>query len=296
MRLSEPTPAGHHGVLALAGLRLHIASEPELLPYVSSVIEQLNAGYSPMKSSSVTPLDVVVSLKVSAGTIAQDTPHGRYVHEPDGSYLSRWGFWDVRLSDFKVGSRPSAELQLSPDVSRDSYADGIRMFLRTVVASAAPLIGSLMFHGCALADPQMGRGLLFLGASGEGKTTMASRLDSWVCLGDDTVLLHYSCAEGIRVSGTPFAGSEGNPRIASQVPLREVYFLRPGSRDLRIKALKPDESFGQLMRRLMWFVDGGPLRESMLDLMTRLASSLSASRLESSLQHDIRGVFERPPC
>jgi hypothetical protein len=243
-----------------------------------------------------SPLDVFVVLGLSPGPITQDTPHGRYVAVPDGGYISRWGFWDVRFDNFRSGGEPRAELRLSPDVDHSHYPDGIRMFFRTVVASAAPLVDSLMFHGCALADPSKSLALLFLGASGDGKTTMSSRLKGWICLGDDTVLV--SCPEPKRatVSGTPFAGSELNPRIACDVPFEEVYFLQPGASDMRKVGLDPDEAFGQLMRRLMWFVDGGDLRETMLDLMGRLASSLHAARLESSLHHDLSEIFDRPPC
>jgi hypothetical protein len=278
-------------------LRLHISTaQTALESHVEFVLDELRTGYSTEGSGHDSPLDVLVILGLNSGSIAQDTPHGRYVSTSDGGYISRWGFWDVRFDDFRVGGEPRAELRLSPDVDPGHYADGIRMFFRTVMASAAPLVDSLMFHGCAMSDPARRFGLLFLGASGDGKTTMASRLDGWTCLGDDTVLVSCPEPERTTVSGTPFAGSELHPRIACDVPLSEVCFLQPGAVQMRKVVLDPDECFGQLMGRLMWFVDGGDLREAMLDLMGRLASSLSAARLESSLHHDLSEIFDKPSC
>ena len=296
MRLSRPANTGFQGPVSVGPLRIHVGDVGALRSVVENVFVDLLNGYTDGYVPRGRTLDVAVSMAISDTPLAQDTPNGRYVPYKDGSYLSRWGFWDVRLYDFERDGSPRAELLLSPDIPSENHVDGVIMFLRTVIASAAPLVDSLMFHGCAVAEQNLTRGILFLGASGDGKTTMARRLDAWRCLGDDTVLVTLDGNGVPHVSGTPFAGSEGNPRLAYDVPFEEVYFLQPRSDALRIVPLDTSQAFGEMMNRLMWFVDGGVLRERMLDLMGRLASSLRAAHLESGLEHDISEVFTPLPC
>ena len=102
-----------------------------------------------------------------------------------------------------------------------------RYVLGTAVAVAVVQTDMLLVHGCAMVSPQ-GRAWLFLGASGEGKTTMTRRLPGWRSLSDDTVLLEAPTdGHGPRVSGTVFSGRELTPRWGERHTLDHIAILSP---------------------------------------------------------------------
>ncbi|HKM91323.1 MAG TPA: hypothetical protein VJX29_11980 [Candidatus Acidoferrales bacterium] len=94
-------------------------------------------------------------------------------------------------------------------------------------------------HACGVADAQ-GRGLLFLGHSGAGKSTTARLWKSAPgakVLSDDRIILRRDFPrdlrrepEGLRIHGTPWHGEAGVAAAAS-APLRQVYFLEHAPRN-----------------------------------------------------------------
>ncbi len=96
--------------------------------------------------------------------------------------------------------------------------------------------GGLLLHGCAFA--QGGRGLLFLGESGAGKSTIARllcRRGLGGILSDDRAILRPQAGGGFLLYGTPWHGEE---RFAAYggVPLAGVFLLRHGG-DNRLQPL-----------------------------------------------------------
>ena len=82
-------------------------------------------------------------------------------------------------------------------------------------------------HACGVADA--GRGYLFVGHSGSGKTTMAKLWEKEfgvAILSDDRIILRQE--EGkIWMYGTPWHG-EANLASPSRVPLQHIFFIRHG--------------------------------------------------------------------
>jgi hypothetical protein len=88
--------------------------------------------------------------------------------------------------------------------------------------------GGLLCHGCAVVYE--GRGLLFLGHSGAGKTTMArlwSAIPGATILSDERVIIRRD-AGGYRLYGTPWPG-EGRFFNPLSAPLDRLYILAHGS-------------------------------------------------------------------
>jgi hypothetical protein len=80
-------------------------------------------------------------------------------------------------------------------------------------------------HACGVADAR-GRGLLFLGHSGAGKSTTArlwKAVRGATVLSDDRIILRRD-VQGFRIHGTPWHGEAGVAAPGS-APLRRVYFL-----------------------------------------------------------------------
>ena len=204
------------------------------------------------------------------------------------SHAYCWHAWVEGLEGDDVATaRIHNRLALEAADSHLRYLQGL------VPALAAPLLlreACLLIHGCALVDPHTGEATLFVGASGDGKTTMVRRLQGWELLADDTVLLDLR-GDRAMVSGTIIAGKEGLPRSGKPHPLTRVVPLDPGSDELSLRPIKTDEAFRIWMERIMWFIPEGPLVLRLSELVRDLALTLPAFRLSSNLGHDLEGVF-----
>jgi hypothetical protein len=87
-------------------------------------------------------------------------------------------------------------------------------------------------HGCGIVDARAGRGHLFLGESGAGKTTTArlwQRHGTGLVLSDDRIIVRRTGA-GWWMYGTPWHG-EGRLAAPRGARLDRVYFLRQGRRN-----------------------------------------------------------------
>lgn len=286
---------GTTSVLGCGSVVVSVEADESLGAPLRAVLRELARGFSRGETPR-EPLRVRATLSLASGPIAQETPPGRYVPGDGDTLRSRWGFWDVLLRGFASGDVLQARLRLDRDLAAEHQANGIRMFLRTLVATAAVRRHSLMFHGCAMVEPCGARAHLFLGASGDGKTTMTRRLPRWRSLGDDTVQVRQAARGQFVVSGTPFRGSEGGPRSGDEVPLAGLHVLRPHADELRRAPLATDALFATLMQRVMWFIDGGSPTEAMMDLQQNLANSVPGYTLESSLHHDLAAAWEVGAC
>ena len=100
-------------------------------------------------------------------------------------------------------------------------------------------------HGCGVVD-SLGRGHLFVGQSGAGKSTTARLWENEpniTILSDDRIILRKT-ENVIWMYGTPWHGDAGLASPA-RVPLTTIYFLEKGQKNELI-ARKPADSIGHL--------------------------------------------------
>lgn len=167
------------------------------------------------------------------------------VAPPAGEPLWRagdhWAVWgDGAELVFHVGLRAPASAQRSCRVARDQscaelklpssvWADGaceapLRYPLDQVLSWGllARIGGALLHAAVAVKD---GRGWVFTGRSGAGKSTISAllRAEGWRILNDDRVVVFPRAGEW-RVAGTPWHGS-GRFAEAAEVPLAGIHFL-----------------------------------------------------------------------
>ena len=91
----------------------------------------------------------------------------------------------------------------------------------------------VLLHGLGVND--RGEGLLFVGASGAGKTTLANLYKSYrdvTILGDERIIVTKQDGR-FWLSGTPWPGG-GFTVSAQTVPLREIFFLEHGPHNVLI--------------------------------------------------------------
>jgi len=100
-------------------------------------------------------------------------------------------------------------------------------------------------HGCGVVDSR-GRGRLFVGKSGAGKTTMARLWENQpgiTILSDDRIILRR-VESTICMYGTPWHG-EADLASPEKTPLTELYFLTKGSKN-EIVSLRISDGVGRL--------------------------------------------------
>lgn len=153
--------------------------------------------------------------------------------------------------------------------------------LRVTLATLAPERGGLLVHGAAAVHD--GRALVFIGPSGEGKTTLARRLRAagWTTLCDDAALITPTT-----VAATPLRGKEDDARVGGSFPLRGLVFLEKGAPTLALTHLTAAEATARLMPRVFWYASAPTWEARLLATVSAIVERVPAYRLASSLDHD----------
>jgi len=131
----------------------------------------------------------------------------------------------------------------------------------------------------ALGVSERGAGLLFVGGSGAGKTTLADLYKAYgdaTILGDERIMVTKDQGQ-FWLSGTPWPGG-GSTVSAQTVPLRKVFFLEHGSRNVMISD-RHLTLYGLLFQQLFLPFWKGEALTFAMDFAHKLLSSLPGHRL-----------------
>jgi hypothetical protein len=202
--------------------------------------------------------------------------------------LYKWHDSYVALYEgFETGT-PQAVMILNSDSDRfefyvpwqrgdqEPYLNGY-YFHKVPMMQLLPERHGLMLHACGVADGQ--RGMLFVGPSGAGKTTMA-RL--WSNSGEASVLNDEYCIVRttkvqLWLHSTPWVGSGGFCSFG-KVPLKEVFFIEHG-KETECVALTEIEAISRLMSQAFLPVWDKTKMQLVLDTCVNLVQSVSCCRL-----------------
>lgn len=136
----------------------------------------------------------------------------------------------------------------------------------------------VLVHACGLVLD--GRGLLFLGTSGAGKSTTAKlwrERGGVTILSDDRIVIRAEGA-GYRIYGTPWHGEAGLEAPVS-APLDAVFILEQAPRN-RVHGMRPSQAVAQMMVRAfpaMWDQEG---LEFAVRFLANLAARVPVGRLQ----------------
>lgn len=176
------------------------------------------------------------------------------MYDLDGSHLYR--FFDTR----RPGA-PYKEVRIAPGAAKGSLllnsafygpgepVDALQfpldelLFLRLLSVH-----GGVELHACGVVGPD-GRGHLFAGQSGDGKTTTARLWQARGCavLSDDRIVLRRDGDGSWWMHGTPWHG-EAELAANARAPLAGLYLLGRGGRN-ELQALTPAQAVAGLFAR-----------------------------------------------
>lgn len=225
--------------------------------------------------------------------------------------------WDTfpALAELQPGS-PCASVTLSPKAI-ENLEESTRTFFLAVLIFLLRRAGWHHVHGATAVDPA-GRGWLFAGDSGSGKSTTVAMVSSrgWAVGTDDIAFLAPS-ADRVEVRGfrSRIALRSGGRDLVAQVgglPLPErdkvgywpselggawvpvvepdiVLFTSVGGDHTRVEAIGPGQKLAQLVRWSAWVVVEPHLADEHLGLLTRLAGQSRAYQVALG-----RDLFRHP--
>jgi hypothetical protein len=285
-RLDEHKTMKEEQDLCLGPLCLEFSGE---VASIADAWHALNVGFTP--SDEVLPPRGKVRLKVDKGASAAPELGWEvrpFVHQSSGDLYVRE---NARLRMELSAREAAVALRISMRQGATVGAQFPKHVLMTVSAVGAIMADSALIHGCAMVGTD-GAATLFLGASGDGKSTMSQRLPSWRLLADDTVCLEALHGEsGVWVSGTPFHGSERLPRCGDRVPLARILILEPHAERLSLTSISCAQLYSALVSRVFCPLIDGPIPRQVTRWAERVALRVQGGRLASSLDHDVTGVL-----
>jgi len=187
------------------------------------------------------------------------------------SERGRWLVWrnDFRAS-FDLGTR-LGRLAFRPN----PYS--VDTLLRVVHSLLLAPAGGLLLH--ASGGIREGRGYLFSGVSGAGKTTMARLAPADVRLLTDEISYLRRTEDGFRVFGTPFSGELGIQGEDVSAPLAAIYLIEHGPEN-RMTLVPEAEAARRLMRNTLFFARDAELVDGVFSTVCVLVGRVPVFRLE----------------
>jgi hypothetical protein len=187
----------------------------------------------------------------------------------------------------------SGEIQLNPDNfgARSSLHPLDYPLDELTVVNLLGRGKGVEIHGCGVVDHQ-GRGHLFVGPSGAGKTTMAMmwmEIKGANILSDDRIIVRQK--DGFWIHGTPWHG-EGNICRPGKAPLHSVYFLNKSDKTMLHTVSVQDASARLLSCSFIPFYEAEAVGFS-LDFLTKLASSVPCFKLHFPVGGGVPGEILR---
>lgn len=204
-------------------------------------------------------------------------PGARFVPIEPGPWVIQVGYHDGRYtykSYLETGSLDMTtrrgELVMAPEGT-------VENFLRGLYAWLALEDGGLLLHAAGLVRD--GRGYVFFGASGSGKTTVTRlSMPQATVLSDDLVILRR-CDGVLHVCGVPFRGALLEaPRVNARAPLAGLYRLAKAEQH-RLEPLPRAAGIAELIGSAPFVVKDLRINGTLVAVCGQVQSALPVQRL-----------------
>ncbi len=216
-----------------------------LLDLSSPFQERINILFTSFLSPDTQPVTATFSVKPAKGPFTVDaaTKRGTFYFREYNPYV-----FDLLTRHFNFHIDlciRSGSLQIDPSaIDQPSIIyNSIKWFLTFIVIYD----GGVPLHSSLIAD--LNEGILFGGASGSGKTTIAQLLTTGTGrqAGSDELNLIFPGSGFCTVAPTPFVSSGGRCRFNREKKLTKIFFLRHASQH-SIEMLNLQQSFHHLLK------------------------------------------------
>lgn len=188
-------------------------------------------------------------------------------------YRGEGGEWRIERGDFRAVLDPRARRGHIRQTANPYSIDSV---LRIVHTLALAPEGGVLMHAASVV--RGGRALVFAGASGAGKTTLARLAPPGVAVLSDEVSYVRREGPGYVAHGTPFAGELARGGENVSAPLEAIYLLRQGSAH-RVDPVAPAEAARALLANVLFFAQDPALVRAVFDGVARLAEAVPVRRL-----------------
>ena len=201
-------------------------------------------------------------------------PPGRIAGPAELEVRCHSGVWCVGRADFR------AEFDLAARGGRvtlfpNPYA--IDALLRIVHSLLLARSGGILLH--AASGISSGRGVVFSGVSGAGKTTIARLAPPGVQLLTDEISYLRRVDAGYRIYGTPFSGELALRGEDISAPLAAIHMIEHGAVNRREPLAQPD-AVRRLLRNTLFFAQEAELVSGVFATLCELTESVPVYRLE----------------
>jgi hypothetical protein len=175
--------------------------------------------------------------------------------------------WQGLSGEFNLVSREAR-------ISCALHPTGLNSFLRFIYSLVLLKEPGFLVHAAGLI--KSGKGYIFPGKSGVGKTTL-TRLSSGVTLLSDDIPLVKMQGTPL-IFGTPFWGDLAVGGEKTSAPLAGVYFPVKDKKSYT-ERLKPKQVFEKLLPNVVFFVKNGELSKQLFNLCFDLATKVPGYEL-----------------
>jgi len=184
------------------------------------------------------------------------------------------GRWQLSRGDFRAGFDLRTRRGQLSFVPNPYSVDTLLRIVHSLLLAPA---GGLLLH--ASGGIRGGRGVLFSGVSGAGKTTLARLAPPDVQLLTDEISYLRREAGEFRVYGTPFSGELGIQGEDVSAPLGAIHLIEHGAAN-RLERVPEAEAVRRLMRNTLFFAREKRLVADVFSTVCELARRVPVYRLE----------------
>jgi hypothetical protein len=184
------------------------------------------------------------------------------------------GRWKIRRGDFSAEYDPASRRGRLCCSANPFAMDSLLRIVHTLWLAGE---GGFLVH--AASAIRNGRGLLFAGISGAGKTTICRLAPREVTLLSDEVSCVRRAGDGYRLYGTPFCGELARSGENTSAPLTAVFLLAHG-RENRVSPLPAADAGGALLRNILFFAEDAELVEKVFHSACEFVSRVPVYQLE----------------
>lgn len=274
--MSRSAGVSQRVLVPLAGIQLRFEGPAALL----GLLDRFD-GWEQMPSAA----DVSLSVRLTA-LDAGAAP------DPEHSALPEIRLAGPRLALQGQGLRGAADLEtggVDLALGGAQAAALLDYAARVLTALLLERAGGLLVHAAGLA--RAGRGLIFLGPSGAGKTTTARNAAGAQVLNDDLVALLPDAAGIWRLHGTPFSNPSQVPPSPGQAPLSGILRLQQAALP-QIRPLSHGRAVAELAGAVPVLVADAARLPGLLARLSRLAAAVPCAILRLGPRPDYWPVVE----